>query len=514
MKNNVEKKFTILLVTMLALSVSVGIVNAEDVQLVIITPHWEGIVKEFEVAFQEYYLETHGQTVNIDWIDVGGTSDDVKYLDSAYSATPDGVGIDLFFGGGVDPYIAAKEKGQLQTYEVDSSILDKIPATIAGIPMYDSEYYWYGAALSGFGIIYNKAVLALEGLPEPETWADLANPELKGWVGSADPGHSGSTHMAYEIILQAYGWEAGWELITQMGANVKNFVTSSSSVPKSVGAGDIAYGLAIDFYAWSEVSKVGADKIGYVMPTGLTVINPDSIAILKGAPNLEVAQRFVDFVLSEQAQKLWMLPVGEDGGPTTYLLGRMGIIPDLYTELGSSSIVPINPFDVESSLDYDPVTGSRRYSLVNDLVGSMIIDTQSSLSATWGEIIAIENTLIEADVTSTKIEEAKVKLGEAPLTESEALMAADQWSDATVRNQYISEWHEFAETKYKSASNLANLASTELLDYFETILDNMESENQNNLYTGLGGGALIGVILGYLISSYMSRQKEISAVGG
>ena len=401
MRKKVELKKILLIITMLVLSANIGIANAADVELVIITPHWEGIVKEFEAAFQTYYQATYGQTVDIEWIDVGGTSDDVKYIDSAYSATPDGIGIDLFFGGGVDPYIAAKQKGQLVPYEVPSSILDKIPASIAGIPMYDSEYSWYGAALSGFGIIYNKAVLALEGLPEPEDWADLADPALKGWVGSADPGHSGSTHMAYEIILQAYGWEAGWNLITQMGANVKNFVTSSSSVPKSVGAGDIAYGLAIDFYAWSEVSKVGADKIGYVMPSGLTVINPDSIAILKGAPNMEVAERFIDFVLSEDAQKLWMLPTGVAGGPTDYLLGRMGVIPDLYTELGNSSIVPINPFEVTSSLDYDPDLGSERYSLVNDMVGAMIIDTQSSLSATWGEIIATENTLTEADVEST-----------------------------------------------------------------------------------------------------------------
>jgi ABC-type Fe3+ transport system substrate-binding protein len=324
---------SMLLTTIISTSGLIDTVQAQsDAELVIISPHWEGILKEYEAAFSAHYLETYGETVTVDWLDVGGTSDVIKYIDSAYGATPESIGIDLFWGGGVDPFIAAKEKGQLQEYVVSDEVLNKIPSTIAGVPMYDPDNTWYGSALSGFGIIYNKALLELEGLPVPETWEDLTDPQLKGWVGSADPRHSGSTHMMYEIMLQAYGWEEGVKLATLMGANIRTFPSSSSSVPKSVGAGDVAYGLAIDFYAWSEVSKVGADKIGYVMPSGLTVINPDSIAILKGAPNLVVAQRFVEYVLSEEGQKLWMLDKGAEGGPTDYMLGRMCVIPSLFDE--------------------------------------------------------------------------------------------------------------------------------------------------------------------------------------
>jgi hypothetical protein len=59
------------------------------------------------------------------------------------------------------------------------------------------------------------------------------------------------------------------------------------------------------------------------------------------------------------------------------------------------------------------------------------------LISTWADIIATESSLTEAGVTSTKIEEAKDKLGEVPLSEPDALIAVEEWGDAEVRNQYI-----------------------------------------------------------------------------
>ena len=553
MKKKIGIILSILFVTMLAMSV-VGTVNAEpDANLVIISPHWEGITIEFEAAFNAYYQATYGESVDIEWLDVGGTSDVIKYVDSRFESTPDGIEIDLWWGGGVDPFIEQAEKGTLVAYQVDESVLSKIPTDIAGVPMYDEEYMWYGSALSGFGIVYNKALLELEDLPTPETWEDLTDPAVKGWVGSADPRHSGSTHMAYEIILQAYGWEEGVKLATMLGANVKTFPPSSSAIPKSVGVGDIAYGLAIDFYAWSEVAKVGADNIGYVMPDGLTVVNPDSIAILKGAPNLEVAQRFLTYVLSEEGQKLWMLPVGAEGGPSEYMLGRMSVIPELFTELADITVVPIDPYQMTSTLEYNATLGSLRYSFVNDLIGATIIDSHDELVSTWDEIIAAENALAEEGITSTKIEEAKDKLGEVPLTLEASLVAAGNWSDASLRNQYITEWHRFALSKYESASILTSLAEAELLQsdlesekeeieatyeseveeleaqietlttqheseiaaltsQYTSVIDQTKAEKQGSLYTGLGGGAVVGLVVGFAISYYMARQKEIAAV--
>ena len=43
--------------------------------------------------------------------------------------------------------------------------------------------------------------------------------------------------MMYELILQGYGWEKGFELITQLGANVRGFSAGSNAIPRDVAAG-------------------------------------------------------------------------------------------------------------------------------------------------------------------------------------------------------------------------------------------------------------------------------------
>jgi spermidine/putrescine-binding protein len=193
------------------------------------------------------------------------------------------------------------------------------------------------------------------------------------------------------------------------------------------------------------------------------VLNPDSIAILKGAPNLEVAQRFLDFILSDEGQKMWLLPVGAEGGPSENLLGRMSILPHLYDVVGDLSVVPINPFEITSSLDYNANLGGSRWSFVNDVIGSTIIDVHEDLVSAWEAIISAEEALDGAGKTSSKLDEAKAKLVEAPLTWEEAQTALELYGDAEKRNEYITEWHTFATEKYDAVKNLAEEAEAEAL---------------------------------------------------
>jgi len=502
----------LLLLAASSLTIDQNISKGQPPSLVIISPHPDSIKNEFKAAFRDYYNNTYGTDVNVQWIDEGGTSSDLAYIESNFAKTPDNIKIDLFYGGGVDPYIKLAGEGLLVPYKLSDEELALIPNNISGIPMYDAQYRWYGAALSGFGIVYNKAVIQAEGLPTPNTWEDLTLPTDKGWVGSADPRQSGSTHMAYEIMMQGYGWDNGWRVATLLGANCKNFPLSSGDIPTAVGAGDLAFGLAIDYYAWSQVAARGADKIGYVMPTGLTVVNPDSIAILKGAPDLEVAQRFVSFVLSKQGQKLLMLPVGDPEGPKKQLLGRLCVIPELYDELGSRSVVPFNPFQMTTTLHYNATKGSIRYTVLNDLIGAMIIDEHDNLVAAWTNIISVNQTLNSAGVTSPRIQEAINMLSATPVTESELEVLAANWSDPQFRNTYIKEWHSFAEQKYTNATGLARLASIELVTTFQTEMSQLRTTAQNNLYMGIGGGFVIGIIVGLAVSLFSRRRRELAAV--
>jgi len=415
--------------------------TSTDTKLVLISPHQESISREMTTGFQEWYKAKHGVDVELEWLDQGGTTNIVTYIKSEFKRNPDGINIDMFFGGGTDPYLSLKEMGLLQPYRLPDEILSKIAKEYAGSPIYDPDFHWYGACLSGFGIIYNKEQLVLNKLPEPKTWEDLARPEAMGWVSSADPRQSGSVHKMYEIILQSYGWEKGFEVITKMDANVKGFKRGAGDIPRDVDLGETAYGLAIDIYASAKIAEAGADRLGYIMPENETVINPDSIGILKGAPHKELAQSFLEFVMGEPGQKLWMKKMGEPEGPKEFNLRRMSVMPHMYDIVD----VPVDPFKLNVTLRYDHEKGTARWHIVPDLIGSMTIDMHSELKDAWKAIQ--EGGMKDAAVK---------RLVAVPISEEEAIrLGKEKWSDPEFRNAKITEWTIFAQDKYKDAIKLA-----------------------------------------------------------
>ena len=422
--------------------------NQRDEQLIIISPHPDGIKEVFGSSFEAWYKEQTSKTVKIDWRDAGGTSTNYKLITNEFDRLPDGIDIDIFFGGGTDNYLRLAELDLLTPYKLPTEQLKLIPQTYHGIPVYDPQFRWYGAALSSFGIMYNDQVRQIKKLPKPTKWKDLGNIALIDEIGAADPRESGSAHMMYEIILQTHGWEKGFALLTKLGGNVKKFSAGANAIPRDVANGEVIYGLAIDFYAYSQIAAVGEDKIMYVLPTDGTVVNPDSIAILKGAPNMEIAKMFITFVLSEKAQKLWMLPDNDPEGPNWEGgLNRASVIPTLYDILGDRSFVT-NPFNLQvPSFPYDAEKGSKRWDIVNDLFGVLIIDSHKDLVDAWSTISKTDDP--------EKRDAAITALVQMPITEREALTIAEtEWEDAVYRNKKIKEWGQFAKNKFEKVKDL------------------------------------------------------------
>lgn len=401
-------------------------------KLILISPHYEGIRKEYESAFNVYRKSQHAGEVEFEWLDQGGTSDDLRFVKSEFSRTPAGINIDLFWGGGIDPYQTLKKMNLLQQCALPEDQVKSLGKEVGGIPVYDPEGYWYGGALSGFGIMYNKPVLQSHRIPEPKTWEDLAKPQYYNWVSSTDPRHSGSAHMMCEIMLQALGWERGFDVLGRIAGNSRTFTDSASQIPKDVAQGEAAAAPVIDFYAWSEAQNVG-DKVGFVYPEGLTVINPDGIALLKGAPHRELAQEFVSFVLSETGQKLLMLPKGASDGPREFTLRRMAVLPGLYASLQGRSLATINPFEWKAKFTYDSQKGSQRWDILDDLLGATMIDPLTELRA------AVK-----------KRGGSQAPIVVPPISETTALqLAQSKWKDAAFRNKTLSQWTSQARARYR-----------------------------------------------------------------
>jgi ABC-type Fe3+ transport system substrate-binding protein len=412
--------------------------NLPQKTLTIVSVHPDTVRNEFERAFTRWTARTQGYAVKIDWLDLGGTTQATKAILDLYKQTPQGVGIDLFFGGGVDPYLELARRDLLEPVDVPADVLDRIPQSFSGMDIYDRQHRWFGAALSGFGIIFNRPVLQKLGLPEPYEWADLGRPDYLTWVAAADPRQSGSMHAMYEIILQAYGWDKGWQVVASMGANCRGFTNQASDVPKDVSTGEAAAGMAIDFYALQAVAEVGDNRLEFRLPNKLTVVTPDAMGVLKGAPHAALAKLFVQFVLSEEAQKLWILKPGTPGGPSRYLLARLSVIPGLTQKYKDTAFVHLDPFAF-SGITLDSDLTSRRWRILNDLLGACIIDVQGQLADAWRVL-----RKLPAD------DPRRVELFKPFVSEKELMdLSGKPWDDPAVRAKTISRWAAEASARYR-----------------------------------------------------------------
>lgn len=418
---------------------ALAVVKTEAARVVIITPHVDAIRHEFGNGFSRWHSEKFSEPAEAEWRVLGGTSDALRFVLSEFSRKPDGIGLDIFFGGGQEPFILLADKELSLAYKAPAEILAAIPQQISGMDVYDANHTWYGAALSSFGILQNTRVQRILGLPFVTRWGQLTDPRLHNWVGAGDPRNSGTMNVMFEAFLQYYGWDKGWEVLTQIGGNARLFDRLSSTTAKDVTLGETAYAFAIDFYGFSQIAISGRTNMTFALPQDFTAINPDGIAILKGAPNLPTAQRFIDFVLSETGQKLWFLPRGHPEGPKQYSVERMSVRPDLYRRYKGISNIEFSPFDLKQSFLYNARLSRERREVVAALAGALLVDTHDDLRAAW-------RRLISRNLPSEGIRE----LGRPPVSEIEALaLARGDWKEPAVRNRKKIEWQTWAEKKYR-----------------------------------------------------------------
>ncbi len=368
------------------------------------------------------------------WFDQGGTSDLLKLV--LGQSGKGGLNGDLFFGGGGESFVVLEEKGHLQplpeTYDV--------PDALNGVPLRGKDDKWVAAALSGFGILVNQYYAKRDNLPIPQTWSDLSNPKLANRIELADPRESGSAHTAYEVILQTNGWDKGWQILEAMSANSRRFVKSSSDLLRDVSSGEAVMAPAIDFYGRKSVAKAGNDETGaaklvYVEPKGQSVVTPDPIGLLKGAPHEELAKEFIKMVLSPEAQKMWMLEKGAPGGPEMKEfsdekgLFRMAALPAAYKPIPEGSLIKTNPYTIVNQRQYDAQKAAQRRQALDVLLGAVLIDNHAQLKAAWKK---------------------NPSLHYVPLSEADFAKAAAQWDNAAFASKITGEWLQAARKKFQS----------------------------------------------------------------
>ena len=216
---------------------------------------------------------------------------------------------DVLLGGASNYHINLSAEGCLERYV---SPLSK------DFPSYakSADDTWTGFCVLTLGIGVNKARFAekFPGMEYPATWEDLANPVFKDEIVMTNPVASSTAYLFVQNQLQRLGWDAGWEYLASLSKLVGQFPDSGSAPPKLIGTGEYALGVAY-LHALSKYNAQGFD-IQLVAPKD-SVGDVDCVSIMKNAGNLSGAKKFVDFILSAEAETLmssidFTIPVNKD----------------------------------------------------------------------------------------------------------------------------------------------------------------------------------------------------------
>ncbi len=420
--------------------ISVRALSAID-RVVVLSPHRKSIQEEVVPAFKAYYLKTYNVPVEVEWLDQGGASEALRYILARFEKNSKTAQIDLLWGGGEQPTFELKKLHLLQSHKIPKTLKSEIPPKLGPVLLYDKEETWHAINFSSFGIFYNKNLLKRLKIAEPKNWEDLGDMQFFNLLSNADPRRSSSHLTMYTVIVQSLGWEKGWELLTKIASNTQKFAVSSSAPVKAIVSGDAVASLSVDYFALAKLGDLGTVNLGFQLPFSQSIVNTDPIALLKGAPNPVAAGRFIEFLLSIDAQKLFVLPKGAAGGPRLSTLGRLSVNKKVYELTEGKRVTPLNPFDLQIPsfvLDRDHAT--KMQFVFSDLIGTVLIDAHEELK------------------TAVRILRDRKQLSEFkkivfPITDNEIRKLADKWSDPSFRNQTINAWLEKSRVMYKAAQS-------------------------------------------------------------
>ncbi len=243
----------------------------------------QGMKEEFEKEF--------GITVNYVRMSTGEAL-------ARLEAEKDNPQFDIMWGGPIDTYIAGKNEGMFEQYESPNTknLLDQDKYL-------DPDNYWAGIYIGSLGFATNKDFLeAHPGLEAPTSWDDLLKPEFKGQLLVAHPSTSGTSYTAMATILQLMGEEKGWEYLNKYADQVLQFTKSGSAPAKFVGAGEGAVGVV---FSHDIVKQIEAGlPLVLSFPEEGTGYEIGGMAIVKGAKNMDAAQKWYDWALTPEAQAL------------------------------------------------------------------------------------------------------------------------------------------------------------------------------------------------------------------
>ncbi len=156
-------------------------------------------------------------------------------------------------------------------------------------------------------ILYNTKVFQEKGWAPPTSWNDLWDPKYRGHVITLE-GTSPYTYGLLVIASELDGGserdtEPGWRKLKQLAPSIPVFATGAAKFGDLFRQGTGWIGLHSEGSALRH--RIAGLPIGTAYPKEGPIFVPASVVVVKGGPNPDGAQKFVNHLLRADVQKLW-----------------------------------------------------------------------------------------------------------------------------------------------------------------------------------------------------------------
>ncbi|AKI97410.1 ABC transporter substrate-binding protein [Kosmotoga pacifica] len=202
----------------------------------------------------------------------------------------------IWFGGPAVDFIAAKKRGLLEPYKSPN-------AWSLDLTFKDYDGYWTGFYLGVIGFASNTEQLKELGVEAPTSWQDLLKPEFKGRISVAYPYTSGTSYTILAGLIALMGEDEAFDYYKKLDKQIHHYNKSGSACVTQVGLGEVTVGISFAH----DIVKKGVSK-GYpvklTIPKEGTSYEIGAMAVVKGGPEPELAHKFIDWMLTAEAQSL------------------------------------------------------------------------------------------------------------------------------------------------------------------------------------------------------------------
>lgn len=258
-------------------------------EVVVHSPHGQEMLDEFEKLFEAAHPE----------IDVIGRFVPTGQILSQLRIDKSSPRVDVWWGGTTAFFGEAVREGLLQPYEPSWS-------GVARPDYRDPAHHWYAQFVQVPAVMFNSALMKPEDAPA--RWDDLLDPKWKDRIVIREPRDSGTM----KTILTGLIWSRagdgpdrdpapGLDFLKRLDANTRKYLPNPQALYDQVAKSREGY---LSLWNLTDIvfqARANGYPFGFRVPEDPVPVSLDPIGIVAGAPHLEEARLFYEFVTSKES---------------------------------------------------------------------------------------------------------------------------------------------------------------------------------------------------------------------